>query len=97
MLVTTGVTVWAAYLIRKWKIDELSPHGYRWNFRDEGLFLLFWIVQIISTICLVINTTEKSGYFLYIVDEILFSMPSAFMVFVMAEMSFSDWSKVDAI
>ena len=43
ILTVAGVTVWAATLIRKWKKNELSHHGYRWNFKDEGLFLLFWI------------------------------------------------------
>ena len=43
MLVTAIVTFWARRLIRKWKANELSHHKYSWNFRDEGLFLLFWI------------------------------------------------------
>ena len=45
MLVAEAVTAWAGILIRKWKKSELSPHGYQWNFKDEGFFLLFWVAQ----------------------------------------------------
>ena len=42
MLVTMVLTIWAGLKIRKWKVEELAPHGYRWNCKDEGLFVLFY-------------------------------------------------------
>ena len=57
MSVTAAVTVWAGILIRKWKQSELSPHGYRWNFKDEGSFLLFWVAQSFLIIFLAIDAT----------------------------------------
>ena len=43
MGITLAVTIWAGVKIRKWKVEELKPHGYRWNCKDEGLFFLFFV------------------------------------------------------
>ena len=43
MLVTIIITAWAARRIRKWKNSDLRPLGYRWNFQNEGAFLIFWV------------------------------------------------------
>ena len=49
MLVTILVTSLAGWTIRQWKVSELEPLGYRWNCRDEGVFLLFHFVLLITT------------------------------------------------
>lgn len=37
----------AAVFIYKWKWAELKPLGYCWNFREDGLFLIFSVIQVV--------------------------------------------------
>ena len=99
---TLCITIWAGFLIRKWKNTELGPHGYRWNCKDEGMFTIFWIAQILSLIVYVIYYTHPDSPYFYqypvwsaLLDIFEVVLPALIMMLFMVKMSFSNWSKID--
>ena len=48
--VNVVIMSWADKHLNKWKRNELSHLGYRWNCRDDGLFLVFLLVQVFMLI-----------------------------------------------
>ena len=53
------LTIVAGILIWRWKKSELAPHGYRWNMKDEGLFVLFFSALFCFTIYSILVFTNK--------------------------------------
>ena len=95
-----AVTVAASKKINKWKEDELTHLGYKWSWKKEGLFTIYFINETILLTTLqvaaILTFTKYDKYTMMCVILIFFtvlsSLASLFILAFLTKMSFAKWT-----
>ena len=76
----------------------MGPYGYRFNCKDEGLFIVLFAFLLLSTLQNafdMLDLVEPNPILSMINFMIEGLLPAVFMVIFMVKMSFSEWSALD--